>query len=184
MDDHQAFGPEGEFSMNRSIVRRGIAAVAVFGATAAGAFALAGPASAMPNEGCNADQLDTTLVAGSPGAGQRYAEIQFTAKAHQYCQLKGALPVSLKGAPAITVAGENGNGDPVVVHLRPGKSAHVLLHWTGIEADQVTPESVTVGTPGDRAQSVTLPWKQGSMDATVEAHTLRVGTVEAGPATA
>ncbi|MEC3979578.1 DUF4232 domain-containing protein [Amycolatopsis sp. H20-H5] len=167
--------------MKSAIVRRGIATAAVLGAATVGVVVAAGSASAMPAEGCNADQVTTTLVAGSPGAGQRYAEVVFTAKAHQYCQLKGSIPVSLNGAPAITVSLDNAS-EAKVVHLRPGTSAHELLHWTGIEAraDQATPESITVRTPGDRGQSVTLPWNQGPLDASADAHTLRVGVVEAG----
>jgi hypothetical protein len=169
--------------MNRTTVRTGIAAAAVLGASVVGAGLWAGTASAMPNEACNADQLTTTIVHGDPGAGQRYAEVQFTAKAHQYCQLKGNLPMTLVGAHDVLLA-PSADSAATVVHLSPGKSAHVLLHWTGIadEAQQETPNAITVQTPGDRGQSVTLQWNQGSVDASPESHSIDVGVVEAGPA--
>ncbi|MCU1681998.1 MAG: hypothetical protein JWQ81_2737 [Amycolatopsis sp.] len=169
--------------MNRTIVRTGIAAAAALGVSLAGASLWAGTASAMPAEGCNADQLVTTVVHGSPGAGQRYAEVQFTAKAHQYCQLKGNLPVTITGARNVLVTPDTFS-PATVVHLRPGSSAHVLLHWTGIAdaAQQETPNSITVRTPGDRGQHVTLPWNEGSVDASPESHSIDVGVVQAGPA--
>lgn len=163
----------------------GFAIAAVLGTALTTVSLSAGSASAMPSEGCDASQLTTTIVPGSPGAGQRYAEIQFTAKDGQYCQLKGSVPVTLDGAPSVTVEPEAGQPDQVV-HLRPGTSAHQLLHWTAIEAsgDQATPSALTVHTPGTHAQTVTLPWQFGSLDASADAHTLRVGTVQEGPADA
>jgi hypothetical protein len=170
--------------MGKNVLRSGVAAAAVLGAAVVGASLWAGTASAMPAEGCNADQLITTVVHGDPGAGQRYAEVQFTAKAHQYCQLKGILPVSLAGAPGVNVVADTSvAADPEKpVHLSPGRSAHVVLHWTGITENQVTPTSVTITTPGDRGQQITLPWNQGSMDASDEANTLLVSGVQPGPA--
>lgn len=171
--------------MGKNVLRSGVAAAAVLGAAVVGVGLWAGTASAMPNEGCNADQLVTTVVHGDPGAGQRYAEVQFTAKANQYCQLKGNLAVSLAGAPGVNVVADTSSASSpeTVVHLRPGQSAHVLLHWTGIEENQVTPSAITITAPGDYGkQQITLPWTQGPMDASAEAHTLTVGAVQQGPA--
>ncbi|WHT22220.1 DUF4232 domain-containing protein [Crossiella sp. CA-258035] len=166
-----------------NILRRGLAAGAALAVTAAVGLLGAGVALANPtDQPCRAGQLDTTLVAGSPGAGQRYASLQFTAKPGNSCKLTGPLPVTLNGAPSVTVVPDTGAATPV--YLTSGKPAHVLLHWTGIGApeQQQTPASVTVGFPAERPGSTTLPWKQGPVDAFAEAHTLRVGPVQAGPA--
>jgi hypothetical protein len=171
--------------MGKNVLRSGVAAAAVLGAAVVGAGLWAGTASAMPNEGCRASQLTTTVVHGEPGAGQRYAEVQFTAKPGQYCQLKGSLPVSLAGAPGVNVVADtpSDSAPETVVHLRPGQSAHLQLHWTGIEENQVTPSSITITAPGDYGpQQITLPWNEGSLDAGTDAHTLNVGMIQAGPA--
>lgn len=121
--------------VTRRSVRRTAATIAVLGAAVAGTTVFAGAASAMPAGGtCASGQLDTTLVAGDPGAGQRYANVQFTAKPGQTCTLRGALPLSLAGAPGIVVARDApADGGPVVT-VSDGHPASMLLHWTGIEA--------------------------------------------------
>ncbi|MGO1052555.1 DUF4232 domain-containing protein [Crossiella sp. CA198] len=168
--------------MNHNL-RRGLAAVAVLAATATGGALWTGSAVANPtDQPCRAGQLDATLVAGSPGAGQRYASVQFTAKRGTACKLAGALPVTLRGAPGVTVVADNAGAPPV--YLAGGKSAHIVLHWTGIGApeQQQTPGSVTVGLPGRGSGVSTLRWDQGAVDAFPEAHTLSVGAVRPGPA--
>ncbi|MDT8911433.1 DUF4232 domain-containing protein [Amycolatopsis sp. PS_44_ISF1] len=164
------------------------AAAAIAGATAV--FAGAGTASAMPTDyRCTAGQVDTTLVPGDPGAGQRYAYVQFTAKPGVSCNFEGALPVTLTGADGIAVQPTT-EVSPVVT-IEAGQSATMLLHWTGIEApeNQVTPASVTVTAPGttdprgvDSDPHITLPWNQGPLDDSVDTHSLDVGAVTAGAA--
>jgi Protein of unknown function (DUF4232) len=178
--------------VTRRSVRRTAAAVAVVGAAVAGSAVFVGTASAMPTDfNCTSGQIDTTLVAGDPGAGQRYASVQFTAKPGNRCYLRGALPLSLADAPGITVA-QNvpADGGPLVT-VSDGHPASMLLHWTGIEApaDQVRPTSVTVVAPastdlrGDYSDPrITLPWNQGPLDDAPEAHTLTVNAVQPGAA--
>jgi uncharacterized protein DUF4232 len=176
----------------RPSVRRTVTTLAVTGAAATAVVAAAGTASAMPTDfHCTSSQLDTTLVAGSPGAGQRYASIQFTAKPGESCTLPGALPVSLAGADGITVTPDPAAADAPPVTVTDGAPASMLLHWTGIEAaeNQVQPASVTVTAPqtttprGDTSDpAITLPWTQGPLDDSAEAHELTVGAVTAGPA--
>lgn len=168
--------------MNNNL-RRGLAAGAVLAATAAVGVLGAGPALANPTDQlCQAGQLDTTLVPGSPGAGQRYASVQFTAKPGNSCKLVGPLPVSLQGAPGVAVIVDDSAAQPV--YVTAGKPAHVLLHWTGIGApeEQQTPDSITVGFVGKGGGATKLVWNQGPVDASVESHTLDVGPVLAGPA--
>lgn len=173
-------------------VRRAIAVVAVAGAAAAGSALLAGTASAMPTDfNCTSAQIDTSLVWGDPGAGQRYGYVQFTAKPGVRCNIGGALPVSLADAPGVSVVEDDSPSQFVTIY--DGESATMLLHWTGIEAraDQVTPTSITVTAPSDEDLAgnvsdpeITLPWTLGPLDNAPEAHTLRVSAVTFGPAPA
>ena len=168
---------------------RHLAAVAaIAGATAV--FAGAGTASAMPTDyRCTAGQVDTALLAGDPGAGQRYAYVQFTAKPGVSCNFQGALPVALTGADGVTVTLATDLAPTVTI--ADGQSATMLLHWTGIEApeNQAHPSSVTVTAPGttdprgtDSDPHITLPWNQGPLDNSADAHSLTVGPVTAGAA--
>jgi hypothetical protein len=176
----------------RPSLRRTVTALAVTGMAATAVAAAAGTASAMPTDfACTASQIDTTLVAGSPGAGQRYAYVQFTAKPGESCTLQGALPVALTGADGIAVTPDPAAADAPPVTVTDGAPASMQLHWTGIEApeNQVRPASVTVTAPqtttprGDTSDpAITLPWNQGPLDDSAEAHGLTVGAVTAGPA--
>ncbi|MEA5360156.1 DUF4232 domain-containing protein [Amycolatopsis sp., V23-08] len=177
----------------RPSIRRTVTALAVTGAAASAVVAGAGAASAMPTDfNCTSGQVDTTLVAGDPGAGQRYASVVFTAKPGDSCTLPGSLPVTLTGADGITVTTDPAAADAPPVTVADGAPASMLLHWTGIEApeNQVSPVSVTVTAPatttprGDTSDpAITLPWTQGAMDNSTEAHTLTVGPVTAGAPT-
>ena len=162
---------------------RAIAAAALAGLALAGSVAAAGMASAAPaDHPCTADQVVTSLHAGDPGAGQRYAYVQFTAKAGQSCTLQGALPVNLADAPGITVSDDRSTSS--VVTIADGRSARMLLHWTGIEdsAHQVTPSTVRIALAENTA--IVLPWSQGAMDDSADAHDMFVSSVEAGAAPA
>ena len=171
-------------------LRRIAAGAVILGAAVA--LVPAGVASAMPTDfRCTSAQVTTTLVPGSPGAGQRYAYVQFTAKPGQSCNFQGSLPVSLAGAPGIAVTTDADAANAPLVTIADGQSATMLLHWTGIEApaNQVTPDSVTVVAPSDTDPSgvtsdphITLPWNQGAMDDSAQAHDLIVGAVTAGAA--
>ena len=169
-------------------LRRFIAGTAVLGATAAVALTTAAAASAMPTDfRCTSAQVETTLVPGSPGAGQRYAYVKFTAKPGVTCNFQGSLPVSLAGAPGVTVTYEA--GDAPLVTISNGQSATMLLHWTGIEspANQVQPTGVTIVAPGvtdprgaTSDPHITLPWNLGALDNSAQAHELIVSPVTAG----
>jgi hypothetical protein len=168
-------------------LRRLVAGTAVLGATAAVALTSATAASAMPTDfRCTSAQVDTTLVPGSPGAGQRWATVTFTAKPGVTCNFQGSLPVTLAGAPGITVT--NDGADAPLVTISDGQSATMVLHWTGIEspANQVQPASITVVAPSDTDPRgvtsdprITLPWNLGAMDDSAQAHELIVGPVTA-----
>ncbi|MEU4666878.1 DUF4232 domain-containing protein [Amycolatopsis sp. NPDC023774] len=173
-----------------STLRRAATVTALAGAAAASvAFLGAGTASAMPTDfRCTAAQVDTSIVAGDPGAGQRYANVVFTAKPGESCNFQGALPVSFTGADGVTVTPEAGSSDAPLVTIADGQQATMLLHWSGIEAPehQVQPSAVTItasGTTTPRGDTsdpqITLPWDQSPLDASAEAHTVTVGPVVA-----
>jgi hypothetical protein len=169
-------------------LRRTAAGATVLGAIAAAALVPVAAASAMPTDfRCTSAQVTTTLVPGEPGAGQRYAQVKFTAKPGQTCNFQGSLPVSLVGAPGIKVTSDADVNAPLVT-ISDGQSATMLLHWTGIEApeNQVTPASVTVVAPSttdprgvSSDPNITLPWNLGAMDDSAQAHELIVGPVTA-----
>ncbi|WP_326566112.1 DUF4232 domain-containing protein [Amycolatopsis rhabdoformis] len=172
-----------------STFRRAATVTALAGtAVAAVALAGAGTASAMPTDfRCTASQVDTTIVAGDPGAGQRYATVVFTAKPGESCNFQGALPVSFTGADGVTVTPDTTSDAPLVT-IADGQQATMLLHWTGIEAPehQVQPTAITITAPatttprGDTSDPrITLPWNQSPLDASAEAHDVTVGPVVA-----
>lgn len=170
-----------------TVVRHALAVTAAVGIAATAAVLTAGTATAMPTDfRCTSSQVSTTLVAGDPGAGQRYAQVRFTAKPGETCNLTGALPVQLTGAPGVSVLQDDTNAP--VVTISDGHSATMLLHWSAIEdpAHQVTPSSVTVTAPastdprGNTSDpAITLPWKQGPIDSSAGAHALIVSAVTA-----
>ena len=170
-------------------LRRFAAGTAVLGTATVVALVPVAAASAMPTDfRCTAGQVTTTLLPGEPGAGQRYAQVQFTAKPGVTCNFQGSLPVSLTGAPGIVVTTEDNAANAPLVTISDGQSATMLLHWTGIEApeDQVTPANVTVVAPSDTDPrgvtsdpNITLPWNLGGLDNSAEAHDLIVGPVTA-----
>ncbi|MFI5610692.1 DUF4232 domain-containing protein [Amycolatopsis sp. NPDC051903] len=173
-----------------STFRRAAAVTGLAGAAvAAVAFASAGTASAMPTDfRCTAGQVDTTIVAGDPGAGQRYANVVFTAKPGESCNLEGALPVAFTGADGVTVTADPSAANAPLVTISDGQQATMLLHWSGIEGpeQQVQPTSVTITAPGvttprgDTSDPrITLPWNQSPLDNAPEAHEVTVGPVVA-----
>ncbi|HEX3792312.1 MAG TPA: DUF4232 domain-containing protein [Pseudonocardiaceae bacterium] len=174
--------------MNKNSVRRGLAAAAVLGVVGGAAVCGAAAASAATNDAvqCDADQLSVTLVHGEPGAGNRFAFLQFTALPGQYCELDGALPFTLAYASGVSVVLDNSNATPV--DLTPGDSANEQLHWVAVQAeeDQVIPGSLTVQTDGPLGDTVTLPWNQGPVDdyvsGIVHDNKITVSAVQAGPA--
>ena len=155
-------------------MRKTIAALAATAAVGTGivgaATASAAPAAPAVAK-CTPSQFTTTLLAGDPGAGQRYATIRFTAKAGRKCTLPGHLPVTLTGAHNVLIDDE-APADAPPVTISAGHPAQILLHWTAIEAeqDQQTPLAISVAGHD-------LPWNQGSVDATPNTHTIDVGAV-------
>ena len=157
-------------------MRRAITVTAVAAGVAGGALLATGAATAGPAT-CTQTDVDTALVPGEPGAGQRYGYVVFTARDGVECSLEGAQPLTLTGAPNVSVVADQAPA-PVVV-VSGGNAASMELHWTGVEAPerQQVPDAVTITAPTSDRANVTFPWSLGPVDASAEAHTLRVGPV-------
>ncbi|GAB3893049.1 hypothetical protein GCM10029964_069200 [Kibdelosporangium lantanae] len=150
-------------------------------------------ASAMPTDfDCTAGDMNTTLVYGGAGAGNRYAAIQFTANPGVTCTLPGSLPVDLVDAHDVLINNE-APADAPPVQLSEGSPAYVPLHWTAIAGpdQQQTPLAVTVTAPqesnprGDYSDpNISLTWPFSAVDTTPESHTIDVGAVTQGTAPA
>ncbi|GAA3539550.1 hypothetical protein GCM10022222_23860 [Amycolatopsis ultiminotia] len=180
----------------RISVRRTAAALAVAGVAAgAGAF-FATSASAAPSgtestvSACTSNQFTTKLVPGDPGAGNRYAALQFTANPGERCYLPGKLDVSLVGAHNVLINNEAADDAPSVP-LTDGSSAYVQLHWTGIAAEeqQQTPNGLSVTAPSDSNMhgdyinpNVLVDWNLGAVDANEDSHTIDIGAMTQGVA--
>ncbi|MBK1787452.1 DUF4232 domain-containing protein [Prauserella cavernicola] len=169
----------------RTHLRRTGATLAVATMAAGVATLASGAAQAESTDlGCTAQQVDTTLVPGEPGAGSRYGYLEFTAKPGEACYLSGSVPVNLVGAHDVLLSNEAPSDAPHV-YLRDGSSAHVNLRWTAIAANdqQQKPLAITVDTPGNpEAPAISVPWTLDSVDATPDSHTVHVGAATGGPA--
>lgn len=116
---------------------------------------------------CTADDMSLRLGASDVGAGNIRVPLVFTNKSKESCTLRGYPGVSLIARDGSTVGKpatrEGATGKPVT--LRPGQSAHALLHtlndgvkdtpcWTGAQIVYVYPpgskESMTTRTGGFR----------------------------------
>jgi hypothetical protein len=184
----EGFTARGEIMNISTTVRRTVTGVVVAGVAVGVSTVAAGTASATPADHlCTAGEVTTTLVPGSPGAGQRYASVQFTANPDRGCSLRGTLELHLGGAPNVMIGNPSDTGP--LVTIANGQSANMLLHWSAIDApqQQETPTAITVTFPGAETgapTSVTLPWQQGPMDTSTNTSGLTANTIEAGIAPA
>lgn len=136
-----------------------LAAAGVFVVGAAQA-ATAAPAPAA----CKADQVTVTVGQVDGGAGQRYADLEFTAKGAS-CTLTGYISnarfIARDGSALPTAA--SGTPDTVApTTLSAGHGASVALHWSGVPADdeslnQAPPAYLKFRIPGD-SHDLTVRW--------------------------
>lgn len=120
---------------------------------------------------CAPSMLSGRLVAGSPGAGQRYATLIVTNSSHANCTLYGYSGLQLTdsdGKPLPTQLVRAANPAPRLVVLATGKSASADLHWGVVpgsgEPDtgpcEPTPTSIAV-IPPDEYSPFSAPWNFG-----------------------
>jgi hypothetical protein len=110
-------------------------------------------------------------VPGSPGAGQRYADIVLVNTTGRPCVVRGYGGMQLlaaDGADVPTQLHQDPQPAPQRVLLPPRQSASSLLHWTVIpspdepQTGACEPEAARAAvTPPDETHSITLKWDLG-----------------------
>ncbi len=141
-------------------------------------LALVAPAAASaatartPIPPCHTEDLRAYLIAGSPGAGQRYATLELMNTSHHACHTYGHVGLQLLGAHGSQVATDTVWDSTTTsrrVVLAPGAAATAQLHWSAIQSngDQTGP-CVTAPThieitPPDTTSSLTLKWSGGTV---------------------
>ena len=143
---------------------------AVLGMAALAAAAAPGAAAAPTSGACTTSDLSVRLLAGSPGAGQRFATVVLTDTGGRTCTVTGYGGLALLGAPGQGVPTDLRRVPtpaPATVTLSPGASARSLLHWTVVPAAnetgtacEPTPTTVVV-TPPDQTTAALRPWTFG-----------------------
>ncbi len=139
-------------------------------ASASGAGTAGGTAKAASAR-CTVKELSARLVPGSPGAGQRYADIVLTNRSSRACAVRGFGGMQLlaaDGADVPTRLNRDPQPAPQEVLLPPGKSAASLLHWTVIpsaDEPQMGPCEPAAAraevTPPDETHSIVVKWDMG-----------------------
>jgi hypothetical protein len=110
-------------------------------------------------------------VAGSPGAGQRYATLVLENTGGATCTVHGyggIQLVSATGAPLPTRQARAASPAPTTVTLGPHAAVRSLLHWAAVPGPgdptsgpcQPTPAALRV-IPPDETDHLTLTWNQG-----------------------
>lgn len=111
---------------------------------------------------CTVSDLTVTLKPGSPGAGQRYAEIEVTNISKNLCSVEGFGGAALfgsNGSPWATIFTRNTIPATRFV-LAPHEVGSQLLHWSPMEAKGncgVRPTSIHI-TPPDETRTIDIPW--------------------------
>ncbi|MEV0407846.1 DUF4232 domain-containing protein [Actinoallomurus sp. NPDC050550] len=160
----------------RDNTRRRMQIAVVTGAVAAGSIAAAVPAMAATTSvipACKAANVKVTLGHVDPGAGQRYAHLNFRNTGKKACVLRNGL----KGFTYL-VKGKEGGARSVPVHAygdkslgysakqsvvltsgKHGKVGHLVIHWNVMSVPTITPQSLRFALPAGGGHTA-LPWKQ------------------------
>lgn len=124
-----------------------------------------------PVDRCHTGMLDGALTRGSPGAGQRYAELTLRNTGDSACTLYGYPGLELldeSGSPLPTDVSRTADPGPGTVELAPGETSSAQLHWgvvpRGTDPAGSSCEPVPGGirvTPPDETDSFRLDWNHG-----------------------
>ncbi|MGW8379518.1 DUF4232 domain-containing protein [Streptomyces sp. ODS28] len=118
---------------------------------------------------CTTDAVNVSLREGSPGAGNRYADLVLTNTSSAPCRTQGWPGLQLTGQRgALPTHAVRDSSEPArQVTLAPGDSASSRLHWTVVPGqedpptgDCPTPTALRV-IPPDQHTSDTVPWGLG-----------------------
>jgi hypothetical protein len=119
---------------------------------------------------CTTSELSTTLIPGSPGAGQRYATLELMNNSRHSCHTYGHVGLQFLGRHGRRVATHavwDSVPAPHRVVIPAGAAATAQLHWAVVPGtgDQsgpcVTPPTHIEITPPDETSSLTIAWTGG-----------------------
>lgn len=122
-------------------------------------------------ERCHTSMLDGSLQQGSPGAGQRYAQLSLRNTGDQACTIHGYSGLQLVGSNGQALPTDvnrvPGQG-PETVRLAPGEATSATLHWGVVPTgDEPTtgpcgyqPSRMLV-IPPDETDQLTVDWTAG-----------------------
>jgi hypothetical protein len=120
---------------------------------------------------CTTSELSGELVEGSPGAGQRYAELVLTNTGGRTCVIfgyGGAQLVAADGTDLPTDLVRDQSTPPATVTLKPGGVAQSLLHWSVVTGTgdnpgaQCQPDPATLAViPPDETTALDVAWTLG-----------------------
>ncbi|WP_017973168.1 DUF4232 domain-containing protein [Actinopolyspora halophila] len=124
-----------------------------------------------PVDRCHTGTLDGDLKRGSPGAGQRYAELTLRNTGDSTCTLYGYPGLELldeSGSPLPTDVSRTADPGPSTLRLAPDETSSAQLHWgvvpSGTDPASSSCEPVPGGvriTPPDETDSFRLDWNHG-----------------------
>jgi Protein of unknown function (DUF4232) len=120
---------------------------------------------------CTSGGLTGLLVAGSPGAGQRYATLALTNTTRQACATRGYGGLQLvasDGSVLPTHQVRDPAPPPETVLVRPEATVTSLLHWSAVPGTgddptgncQPVPATLRV-IPPDGTTALVVPWPFG-----------------------
>ena len=131
---------------------------------------------------CHTGELTGSLVAGSPGAGQRYATLVLRNAGRRTCTVHGygGLGLAGSGGRALPTSQVRAGGPAATVTLAPGVSVSSALHWSAVPGpgDASTgpcqPDPATLRViPPDETTSLPVAWTMGPV--------CSAGTIEQRP---
>lgn len=116
---------------------------------------------------CHSSMLTGSLRPGSPGAGQRYADLVLRNQSSQPCTIYGYSGLQLVDSTGhlLPTTVTRSNPGPQPVTLNPGQSSVETLHWTAVATGdepisgpcEPQPASVQV-IPPDETNALTVSW--------------------------
>jgi hypothetical protein len=122
---------------------------------------------------CHTADLNASMRALSPAAGQRYAALDLTNASGRACQVYGYVGLQLLDAarrPMPTTAEWGAPPPTPPVVLEPGQVAFARLHWTVVpgfpdeQAGNCLPAPAFVEiTPPDETTQLVIPWGEGGV---------------------
>ncbi len=128
-------------------------------------------ASAASLPACHVADLSAQLVAGSPGAGQRYGTLVLTNRSSHTCHTYGYVGMAFLNAHGHAMATDvvrQASSRPHRVVLAPGQRATSQLHWSDVPGvgDETgpcvsAPRRLEI-TPPDMYRHLVIAWNGGT----------------------